>query len=107
MNNKNQKLELTWIGKDEQPKLEPRILIEDPEKSYGHTPRPSQEGNKHTPNPLSRGEYKSPLLGGDLGVGELLQIMLTNDLVRCKLFLIAILITTRYFTKHKIFALWI
>ncbi len=30
-----QKLELTWIGKDEQPKLEPRILIEDPDKSYG------------------------------------------------------------------------
>lgn len=31
----NQKLELTWIGKGEQPKLEPRILIEDPEKSFG------------------------------------------------------------------------
>jgi len=30
-----QKLELTWIGKNDQPKLEPRILIEDPEKSYG------------------------------------------------------------------------
>jgi adenine-specific DNA-methyltransferase len=30
-----QKLELTWIGKDNQPNLEPRILIEDPEKSYG------------------------------------------------------------------------
>jgi adenine-specific DNA-methyltransferase len=30
-----QKLELTWIGKDIQPKLEPRILIEDPDKSYG------------------------------------------------------------------------
>lgn len=30
-----QKLELTWIGKDEQPRLEPRILIEDPTKSYG------------------------------------------------------------------------
>src|SRR5208337_5408835 len=30
-----QKLELTWIGKGEEPKLEPRILIEDPEKSYG------------------------------------------------------------------------
>jgi adenine-specific DNA-methyltransferase len=34
MNNK-QKLELTWIGKENEPKLEPRILIEDPEKSYG------------------------------------------------------------------------
>ncbi|MFH1714590.1 MAG: site-specific DNA-methyltransferase [Elusimicrobiota bacterium] len=32
---KKQKLELTWIGKDEEPKLEPRILIEDPNKSYG------------------------------------------------------------------------
>jgi adenine-specific DNA-methyltransferase len=30
-----QKLELTWIGKDKQPVLEPLILIEDPEKSYG------------------------------------------------------------------------
>jgi len=30
-----QKLELTWIGKEKQPVLEPRILIEDPEKSYG------------------------------------------------------------------------
>lgn len=30
-----QKLELTWIGKNEELKLEPRILIEDPEKSYG------------------------------------------------------------------------
>jgi adenine-specific DNA-methyltransferase len=32
---KSTKLELTWIGKDKQPVLEPRILIEDPEKSYG------------------------------------------------------------------------
>jgi len=32
MNNK-QKLELTWIGKENRPKLEPRILLEDPEKS--------------------------------------------------------------------------
>jgi len=30
-----QKLELTWIGKDQQPQLEPRILIEDREKSFG------------------------------------------------------------------------
>lgn len=30
-----QKLELTWIGKGEEPKLEPRILIENPEYSYG------------------------------------------------------------------------
>ena len=31
---KKQKLELTWIGKDARPKLEPRILLEDPAKSY-------------------------------------------------------------------------
>ncbi|WP_124552449.1 site-specific DNA-methyltransferase [Methylophilus methylotrophus] len=31
---KKQKLELTWIGKDVRPKLEPRILLEDPTKSY-------------------------------------------------------------------------
>ena len=31
---KNQKLELTWIGKEKRPKLEPRILLEDPAKSY-------------------------------------------------------------------------
>jgi len=29
-----QKLELTWIGKEKRPKLEPRILVGDPEKSY-------------------------------------------------------------------------
>ena len=31
---KKQKLELTWIGKHKRPKLEPRILLEDAEKSY-------------------------------------------------------------------------
>jgi len=29
-----QKLELTWIGKDRRPRLEPRILIEEPDRSY-------------------------------------------------------------------------
>lgn len=37
MSSKKQKLELTWIGKENRPKLEPRILVEDPEKSY-HAP---------------------------------------------------------------------
>src|ERR1035441_3677932 len=31
---RKQKLELTWIGKENRPKLEPRILLEDPTKSY-------------------------------------------------------------------------
>ena len=34
MSNNKQKLELTWIGKEKRPKLEPRILLEDPGKSY-------------------------------------------------------------------------
>ena len=29
-----QKLELTWIGKEKRPRLEPRILLEEPELSY-------------------------------------------------------------------------
>jgi adenine-specific DNA-methyltransferase len=29
-----QRLELTWIGKGNRPRLEPRIVLEDPEKSY-------------------------------------------------------------------------
>ena len=31
---RKQKLELTWIGKENRPRLEPRVLLEDPEKSY-------------------------------------------------------------------------
>ena len=34
MSRTKQKLELTWIGKDVRPKLEPRILLEDPARSY-------------------------------------------------------------------------
>jgi adenine-specific DNA-methyltransferase len=34
VNGKKQKLELTWVGKENRPRLEPRILIEDAAKSY-------------------------------------------------------------------------
>ncbi|MFS1929754.1 MULTISPECIES: site-specific DNA-methyltransferase [Vibrio] len=34
MNQSKQKLELTWIGKEKRPRLEPRILLEDSELSY-------------------------------------------------------------------------
>lgn len=37
-----QKLELTWIGKDARPKLEPRILLEEPSKSYHAKQRMSE-----------------------------------------------------------------
>ena len=39
-----QKLELTWIGKEKRPKLEPRILLEDPERSY-HAKHRVSEGD--------------------------------------------------------------
>jgi hypothetical protein len=39
---KKQKLELTWIGKENRPRLEPRILLEDPEKSYHAAHRVSE-----------------------------------------------------------------
>lgn len=39
---KKQRLELTWIGKEIRPKLEPRILLEDAEKSYHATHRVSE-----------------------------------------------------------------
>jgi adenine-specific DNA-methyltransferase len=48
------KLELTWIGKENRPKLEPRILLGDPSKSY-HAPR------KVTPNDI----FDNRLIFGD------------------------------------------
>lgn len=44
MTNKYGKLELTWIGKDKRPKLEPRILLEDATKSY-HAARRVSDGD--------------------------------------------------------------
>ncbi len=39
---KKQRLELTWIGKEIRPKLEPRILLEDPDKSHHAAHRVSE-----------------------------------------------------------------
>ena len=36
------KLELTWIGKEDRPQLEPRILLEDPAFSYHASHRVSE-----------------------------------------------------------------
>ena len=41
------RLELTWIGKEHRPSLEPRILIEDSEKS---------RGSRKSPNMLIHGD---------------------------------------------------
>lgn len=38
------KLELTWVGKEKRPKLEPRILLEDAERSY-HAGKKVSEGD--------------------------------------------------------------
>jgi hypothetical protein len=55
LSQRKQKLELTWIGKENQPRLEPRILIEDPEKSYPPTKIPT------TPNPsLTKADQPPP-----------------------------------------------
>jgi hypothetical protein len=48
------KLELTWIGKDKRPKLEPRILLEDPSLSYHAKHRVSD--NDHFDNKLIFGD---------------------------------------------------
>ncbi|CAK0751000.1 hypothetical protein CCP2SC5_1750002 [Azospirillaceae bacterium] len=40
---KKQKLELTWIGKENRPRLEPRILLEDQDKSYHAAARTTDE----------------------------------------------------------------
>lgn len=47
MSKNKQKLELTWIGKDREVNLEPRILVEVPKKSYG---------DKDTENMLIHGD---------------------------------------------------
>ncbi|WP_375648277.1 site-specific DNA-methyltransferase [Bartonella sp. MU70NMGDW] len=43
MSYNKQKLELNWIGKEKRPKLEPRILLEDLEKSYHASHRISSQ----------------------------------------------------------------
>ncbi len=42
MTQRHPKLELTWIGKENRPRLEPRILLEDPSKSYHAAQRKSE-----------------------------------------------------------------
>ncbi len=42
MTQRNPKLELTWIGKEQCPRLEPRILLADPSKSYHAAQRSSE-----------------------------------------------------------------
>lgn len=39
--NRTGKLELTWVGKEQRPRLEPRLLLEDQSKSYGDPASPN------------------------------------------------------------------
>jgi adenine-specific DNA-methyltransferase len=43
MTDKKQKLELTWVGKENRPRLEPRILLEDPSLSYHASHRVTEQ----------------------------------------------------------------
>src|SRR5690242_1091924 len=43
MSSRKPRLALNWIGKDERPRLEPRILLEDPDRSYHATSRVSDD----------------------------------------------------------------
>jgi adenine-specific DNA-methyltransferase len=52
MTSKKQKLELTWIGKENRAKLEPRILLEEPERAY-HAPQRVTDADRKSP-PLVR-----------------------------------------------------
>ena len=52
---KKQKLELTWIGKDKRPRLEPRVLVEDVEKSHHATTR-RKDGKDIFDNMLIHGD---------------------------------------------------
>ena len=53
---KKTKLELTWPGKEERPRLEPRILIEDPDKSYHAEGRGGAQGPGTFDNILIKGD---------------------------------------------------
>lgn len=52
---KLQKLELTWIGKDKRPRLEPRVLVEDKEKSH-HAATRRRDGKDIFDNMLIHGD---------------------------------------------------
>lgn len=63
------KLELTWVGKDERPHLEPRVLIEDPALSHRAAPAnvASPEGSR-TRSRLARARGHTAVI--ELGQGS-------------------------------------
>ena len=71
---KKQKLELTWIGKEKRPRLEPRILLEEPEYSYRAENPPHQQEQVELFSSLP-----SPLAGEGLGMGGTVQSKAFHD----------------------------
>lgn len=66
---KKQKLELTWIGKDKRPRLEPRILLEDATLSY-RADAPARSVQSEMPPdadsvPVAQATYDNLLIHGD------------------------------------------
>jgi hypothetical protein len=57
----NTRLELTWIGKENRPTLEPRILVEVPEKSYHATFRRGREEEELTAKSAKNAKEKDSL----------------------------------------------
>ena len=55
MQQQKQKLELTWIGKEKRPKLEPRVLVEDAAKSH-HAATRRRDGKDIFDNMLIHGD---------------------------------------------------
>ena len=55
MSEKKQKLELTWIGKEKRPRLEPRVLVEDAAKSH-HAATRRRDGKDIFDNMLIHGD---------------------------------------------------
>ena len=55
MSEKKQKLELTWIGKEKRPRLEPRVLVEDTAKSH-HAATRRRDGKDIFDNMLIHGD---------------------------------------------------
>ena len=66
------KLELTWIGKEERPRLEPRILLEDPVRSYHAKFRTARNGRNANRQVAKNAKEERSAEGSGLGaLGDL------------------------------------